>query len=343
MPPTTHTAVFDLDIGSDVDDTLVAAMIARDPARFRPALLLTNDETPGLARARFLADLVARFGAAIPVAAGLPSARRSPQCLVERAGLVPFAGPVFDEDGVAALEGVLERSPRVVYFGLGALTNLAAVLRRRPELAARVELWQMGPALTGLYRSAAPQHNARIDPAGFRDVLREVKRPRLLMSHTSWARFAGGRLELGVYPDDPLGRALASADHAGLRLCRAHLEAWVDSGKDCSIMHDPLTVASCHQPGIVDYEAGSIVLDDQGGAYLTAKALEALRAAPPDHSARLRPYLDEPPATPAGKVIEVELSLGARYDAARAFIARALFGAGGDAIAKAWGEHNAAL
>src|SRR4051812_32531839 len=99
-----------MDIGSDPDDTCVTVMVVRGLARFRPALLLTNDETATAGRARFLARLVAAAEAEVPVAAGLPSQRHRSGCLVEEAGLCP-ATAHFEPDGVAALIRVLEAHP----------------------------------------------------------------------------------------------------------------------------------------------------------------------------------------------------------------------------------------
>ena len=96
-------------------------------------------------------------------------------------------------DGVERLIGVLECHDRTLYFGLGALTNLATALAHRPDLAPRVELVQMGPALADLEPRLRPQYNARLDPESFVRVLAAVRSPSLLLSHVSWARFRSGR------------------------------------------------------------------------------------------------------------------------------------------------------
>jgi Inosine-uridine preferring nucleoside hydrolase len=321
VPDTSAPCVYDLDVGKDPDDTCVAAMIARAPQRFRPALALTNDETAGLGRARFLSDMLGPDRAV--VAAGLPSPRRVPDCLVERAGLVETAASEVHTDGVDRLLAVLEGSPRTRYFCLGALTNLAAALARRPDLAPRVDLVQMGPALASAYHRASPQYNARLDPASFSAVLRAVPPPSLLLAHVSWARYteaADARLQLGIYPDDPVGRELGRAEHPALRRFHRHVLAWVESGFACSIMHDPLTVLGGMGDGPVEWEEGDLWVGDDG-------------------------FADRTPLSGPGAMIRARLSRSADYGAARCAIAGALFDASlteAAALARAWSEHNAA-
>src|SRR5690349_8035606 len=133
-------AIFDLDIGNDPDDTVVALLIARAPARFRPRLLLTNDETPALGRARFLSQIVGSGALHDLVAAGLPSPRRSALAVVERAGLVAPGGSPVHPDGIGALIAAVDACDVVDYYSLGGLTNLAALLDRYPEFAERIHL-----------------------------------------------------------------------------------------------------------------------------------------------------------------------------------------------------------
>ncbi|TKD12682.1 nucleoside hydrolase [Polyangium fumosum] len=332
-------AIFDMDIGTDPDDTCVAAMLAARPARFQPALLVTSDETHEQGRARFLAGLLRAAGVDLPVAAGLPSLRRRASCLVEEAGLARDDVP-FSRDAVGEIVRVLDTHPRVDYVGLGPLTNLDAALLRRPDLAARVRLFQMGPALAGAYRREAAQYNARLDPGAFARVLGQVEAPRLLFSHSSWGSFGEGmRQKLGVYPDDPLAGALRKA-HPAARMFVRHLEAWVETGKDCSIMHDPLTVLSAALPGLVDFEEVSLVLREDGWVALTEAAHGALGARAPARGKVIAGVLAGPWAPVEGRTIEARMSLDTDDEAARRAIAEALLGEEGARVAEAWGTWN---
>lgn len=332
-------AVFDMDIGSDPDDTCVAVMVLRGLARFRPALLITNDETETAGRARFLARLVATAGAEVSVASGLPSVRRRAACLVEEAGLCP-ATAHFEQDGVAALIRTLEAHPSITYFGLGALTNLDAALAARPDLTPRVRLVQMGPALLGAYRREQPQYNARLDPGAFSRVLGQVRAPTLVFSHSTWGRHGEDlRQRLGIYPDDPLAGALREQSPLAALFVQ-HLEAWKQTGKPCSIMHDPLTVLSDGIPGLLDFEDVELVIGEDGWTSLGAPAHERLRAFPPARTGVIAAYLSDPHRPAPGKTIAARMSLVTDDEAARQSIVEALLGSGAEAVAAAWGELN---
>jgi len=332
-------AIFDMDIGSDPDDTCVAAMVLMSIERFAPALLVTNDETVGLGRARFLSRLVATAGVDIPVAAGLPSERLRARCLVEETDLCPADGD-FDRDGVHAIVRVLEAYPRVRYFGLGALTNLDAALSSHPALASRVNLVQMGPALVGAYDRTMPQYNARLDPGAFVRVLGRVRDPTLVFSHSTWGRYgAAMRQRLGIYPDDPFADALRSAGPLTALWVR-HLEAWVRSGKPCSIMHDPLTVLSSLRSDLVNFAEVSLVLSDDGWACLDEQSHRGLRTSMPGRGRALAAYLSGPPRILTGTGIRCRMSLDTDDALARSVIATALLGERGVHVASSWGAFN---
>lgn len=335
-------AIFDMDIGSDPDDTYVATMVLGAARRFRPALLLTNDETSTLGRARFLASLVEASGLDVPVAAGLPSDRRRADCLAEEVGLCP-PDTGFQRDGVEALIRTLEAHPRVDYFSLGALTNLDAALSARPDLACRIRLVQMGPALQGAYHRDWPQYNARLDPGAFVRVLRCVDRPTLVMSHSTWGTYeASTRQKLGVYLDDPMAAALRSASPVAALFLR-HLEAWVASGMPCTILHDPLTVLASRTPGLVDFVDVRLALGGDGWTWLDEGSHLALRGMLPHRARPISGYLQTPPrALEGGQSIDCSLSLDTHDEEARLAIATALLGERGAAVAGEWGAFNRA-
>ena len=279
--------IVDSDAGTDPDDTLVAILVAKHRALFGATLLVSNDETTSFAKGRFLRHLV---GDDLAVAAGLPSDRKRDRDNASDAGLVP---EVFvTRDAVEQIERELEQHETVEYVGLGALTNLAAVLARRPELASRVRLTQMGPAIAGNFKRERAQYNARVDPAAFRAVLRAVPTPTLVCTHTTWGAIPP---PLGVYPGDEI--AMAAPE-----IYRRHLDAFVASGKDCSILHDPTTLLVTREPQLVDFIEVDVVIDEQGWLHLTRAAREAIDCP-----------LITTTATREDDPIRVRLSLGADY------------------------------
>ena len=289
--------IVDSDAGTDPDDTCVAILVGRHRALFGATLLVSNDETSSFAKGRFLQHVMNLVGADIPVAAGLPSNKRRDRDTASDAGLVPALDVA--RDAVEQIERVLDENESVEYVGLGALTNLAAVLARRPELASRVRLTQMGPAIAGNFERGSAQYNARVDPAAFRAVLRAVPCPTLIATHTTWGA-PPSRPPLGVYPDDEIGSMLRG--RPDLELYGKHLAAFVASGKDCSILHDPTTLLVTREPELVETVECDVGIDDQGWLHLTRGAREAIDC----------PYITTT-ATREDDPIRVRLSLGADY------------------------------
>jgi hypothetical protein len=336
-------AIFDLDIGNDPDDTVVALLIARAPARFGPRLLVTNDETPALGRARFLSQIVGSGGEGLHdlVAAGLPSPRRSELSVVERAGLVASGGPPVHRDGIGALVAAVDACDRVDYYSLGGLTNLAALLDRHPEFAARIHLIQMGPMLVERGLPRRPQYNVRLDPAAFFRVVPAVCSRSFLLSQISWARHEPGRRRsLGIYPDDPVAEALSRSPDAGHRLLHAQLAAWCRAGKPCSIQHDPLTTLSQHDARLVRYETLKLQFDASGLADLSASSRKRLIEIDDVRGSPLSGCLLPPDPIDAAWQVTARVSISADYRLARTALLTGLLGPSSAVRESDWSDFN---
>jgi inosine-uridine nucleoside N-ribohydrolase len=316
--------IIDSDAGTDPDDTCVAIVVARHRDRFPVELMVTNDETTKWAKARFLRSVVGASGGDMPVAAGLPSLKRREDDLADKAKLSPDID--VDRDGVAKIIRVLETHAEVDYIGLGARTNLDAVLARRPDLGQRVRLFQMGPAVANGFTRARPQYNARIDPGAFARVLRQVPTPTLIATHTTWGNWHAptGRPPLGVFPDDDLGKLLMASERPDLAIYGRHLAAFIASGKDCSILHDPATLLACREPDLFDLVEVDVIVDDDGWLHFTREACDVLRCLDNGRSACVEKAIahwNDPPAKPP---VRVRLSLAADYDRIRARVVELL-------------------
>ena len=334
-------AIFDLDIGNDPDDTVVALLIARAPARFRPRLLLTNDETPALGRARFLSQIVGSGALHDLVAAGLPSPRRSALAVVERAGLVAPGGSPVHPDGIGALIAAVDACDGVDYYSLGGLTNLAALLDRYPEFAERIHLIQMGPVLVESELPRRPQYNVRLDPAAFLRVVPAVASRTFLLSQISWARHEPGRRRaLGLYPDDPVAEALARSGDAGHRLLHAQLDAWCQSGKPCSIQHDPLTTLSQHDPGLVRYETLDLQFDASGLSDLSPSSRRRLAEIDGVRGGPLSGCLTPSDPIHAALQVTARVSIRADYLRARTLLIAGLLGPDSAVCESDWADFH---
>lgn len=318
--------IYDVDIGKDPDDTVVVAMLALNKDFFNPSLIITNDETPSFSRARWASSLVTSSDNDLKIAAGLPSLQPKHTILVEREGLITGQESNFEQDGITALSQLIDTANMVNYFGLGALTNLNEVLTRHPEFSEKINLIQMGPCIQGVYRKPTPQYNVRLDPGSFRRVLLKVRNLTLMMSHTSWKQYeqSNSRQELGIYVDDPLYKALEESSNVTLNLTAKHLHIWKQSGVPCSIMHDPLTILSQFYQ-LVEYQTGSITMDQQGFVNLTPKTVENLREIPKRRTNVLADYLYNEKTITDEPEINCKFSLSVEYGITRNLLVQHLF------------------
>jgi inosine-uridine nucleoside N-ribohydrolase len=309
--------IIDSDVGTDPDDTCVAIVVARHRDRFPVDLMVTNDETTKWAKARFLHSVMTASGGDVPVAGGLPSLKKREDDLADKAGLAPDVE--VDRDGVDGIIRVLDAHAEVDYVGLGALTNLDAALAQRPELAQRVRLFQMGPAVAGGFTRARPQYNARIDPGAFARVLRQVPTPTLIATHTTWGNWHAptGRPPLGVFPDDDLGKMLITSERPDLAIYGRHLAAFVASGKECSILHDPATLLASREPELFDMVEIEVIVDEHGWLHLTREACDELRCLENGRIGCVERAIAGWNDPPGGDPVRVRLSLAAQYDRIR--------------------------
>ena len=221
-------SIYDLDAGNDVDDSIVALLVSRHPNLYNPVLIVTNDETEHFSRANFVSNLISNVGRYIEVAAGL-RCEGSPEKLA--LPNIDLVDNLFEKNGIERIINVIENTDdKVNYFGMGALTNLSTVLDLRPEFAEKINLIQMGGALKGVYRKPDDaQYNVRLDPRGFGNVMKQLEKPTLLMSHTSWGPFEKDELHpLGFYKESETFEALKTANNGDYDILIKQLDFWFE-------------------------------------------------------------------------------------------------------------------
>ena len=150
--------------------------------------------------------------------------------------------------------------------------------------------------------------------------------PTLIATHTTWGNWGPppGKLPLGVYPDDDLGRYLISTERPDLAIYGRHLAAFVASGKDCSILHDPATLLASQEPELFDLVEVEVIVDEDGWLHLTRQACEALRCLDAGRITCVEKAIAGWSDQPGAVTVRVRLSLSARYDQIRARVVELL-------------------
>ena len=243
--------IFDTDIGSDIDDAYALAFILSCRELALEAVTIVSGDID--ARARIAAKMLHRAGREdVPVVSGVPSSKEVNQ--------TPWAeGSEYrpDERSAAELivEMISERPGEITLVAVGPMSNVAAALQLRPEIAGEVaEIVIMGGAVWTGYRSQlapAPESNIRWD----------VPAAQVMFDSGAPIRMAGLDVTAAVQFDRALQERLAAS---GLPLPRAMAELLEVWPKRTPTLHDPLAVAMVIEPEICDYASVCVRVSDQG-------------------------------------------------------------------------------
>ncbi|PPK92285.1 inosine-uridine nucleoside N-ribohydrolase [Kineococcus xinjiangensis] len=253
--PLDSPLILDTDVGGDPDDAVAVVAAAQDPLL---ALVVTADETPEGERARLARLLLDQLGRAdVGVVRG--------PCLgatryVALDGLVlPPADLPAGEDAVEAAVGAVVRAGggRARWVGMGPLTSLAALQRRRPDLVGALRVTQMGAALDYRHPDRA-EHNVRLDVAAARHVLAHVADLEFVLSDVTFTP------ELALGADHPITTALADSALPWAQTLTAHLRAWFDRFHPDTLQHDALTLTAALGLPVVSMRPATVALDEIG-------------------------------------------------------------------------------
>ncbi len=168
--------VLDTDIGGDIDDAWALALLLHCPEVEVKLVLSACSDT--IYRARIIAKLLEAAGRTdIPVGIGLPTLVkgdwRTVVDYVRDYNLADYPGTIHT-NGLEALIELIDQSPEpVTIINIAGLSNIGALLKRRPDLAARIHFVGMhGSIYHGLEWDPVPiaECNVKADLAASQAV-----------------------------------------------------------------------------------------------------------------------------------------------------------------------------
>ncbi|NLO04394.1 MAG: nucleoside hydrolase [candidate division WS1 bacterium] len=243
--------IFDTDIGSDIDDAYALAMILSSHELSLEAVTVVSGDIP--ARARIAAKMLALAGRDdVPLAHGVPNPKDVNQA--------PWAeGFAYEPDPRSAPELIVEmvsaRPGEITLVPVGPMSNIAAALELRPELADEVaEIVIMGGGVWTGYRShlhPVPEYNIKVD----------VPAAQALFESGAPIRMAGLEATAALQFDRFLQERLAQA---GVPLAQAMTELLTHWPSRTPTLYDPMAVAMVIEPGICDYEPACVAVEKDG-------------------------------------------------------------------------------
>ena len=239
-------AVFDTDIGSDVDDVLALAVILGSPELELGGVCTVYGDT--LLRARMVARVAGTagrdVGAIVPGRTATRSGRE-----VWWAGHEGALLPDLDRERVDTATDPIEllrMSPAVI--AVGPLTNVAEAVER-PDRAIE-QLCVMG----GDFGLGNAEHNIKCDVDAAAAVFASgVPATVIGLDQTTRIRL-GAAVVAEIETAGPLGRLLA----AEMR------QFWKFSAQDSNVPHDPAAVLTLTDPELFTFATGRIEVDPEG-------------------------------------------------------------------------------
>jgi len=167
-------AIFDTDIGYDIDDTWALAFLLRSPEL--DLKLAVSDTQHTRYEAALIAKMLEVAGRTdVPVGIGLEQHTRTggQQAWVEDYDLASYPGAVA-EDGVGAIIETIMNSPtQVALICVGPVPNIKAALEREPRIAERSYFVGMHGSIRLGYDGSpdiSAEYNVKADPEALRRV-----------------------------------------------------------------------------------------------------------------------------------------------------------------------------
>ncbi len=262
--------ILDTDIGNDIDDTWALGLFLKTPEIFPALVLSCSGDTEY--RAAVAAAFLDRTGyREVPVGVGLRRMDGEPK-IVESlhewlAGysLGDYPGRVV-QDGIGEAISIMENAEEISVIGIGPMTNLAEICRRRPDLTKKCRLTAMAGSLRKNFRDCPGQikeYNIVTDLPAAQTVFR-----------TKWKTFT-------LTPLDHCGnivlsgeeyRQMRSADGCIAREIIASYHAWLTFGgnpsdgmeQESSILYDTAAVHLAASDRFTRFEQWKLTVDDSG-------------------------------------------------------------------------------
>ena len=154
---------------------------------------------------------------------------------------------------------LIERGVEMV-VALGPLTNIAALLRHRPDALERVELVWMGGSLGAGNVTPLAEFNAWCDPLAAHEVLRSGAPMRVIgLDVTGHTRLRPADLPSPPFGEGARGRFLRDVLHA---LMKAESTVY---GEPVAVLHDPCAVLCATDRTLFRYENRSLCCDATEG------------------------------------------------------------------------------
>jgi pyrimidine-specific ribonucleoside hydrolase len=253
--------IVDTDMG--LDDARALVLLSQMPGLELLALVTSDGSSSPVAGATNAAALLARLDLAeVPIGVGTTLSAPAPEwrTMSERlgwSGLAPLASNADFEPALAVLEAALQSANgRVGYLCLGPLTNLATLIRSRPELSTRIDLITYSGLPPGM---EYPSWNTDRDPEAARVVVSSgIPLAAVQLKDDQYLRLDAGLLDAIQQVDTPAARLVAQL-HQDRRvrelIPQGHSACWDETAVISLVSPSPVILAPLQGGGSVSLVA----------------------------------------------------------------------------------------
>ncbi|NML43307.1 nucleoside hydrolase [Ramlibacter sp. G-1-2-2] len=174
--------------------------------------------------------------------------------------LPPQRTTLSSEDAVGALAAWLRASPTpATILALGPLTNIALLMRRHPELAARIgELMWMGGSAGPGNHTAAAEFNAYVDPESINEVL-AAGLPLAMVGLDTCRQVRVDKADADALRALGTDRGMLIGD-----LLEGYVRIAGADGRSTMALYDPTATAALLAPGSISFTPAHLVAECSG-------------------------------------------------------------------------------
>ena len=256
-PAQSTKIIIDTDIGDDIDDAYALALACSLPNVKLLGVTTMFGETHK--RAMLAAKLLQRAGHAnIPVIAGIPGP--SKMGLQQEWAQNFNSSAIRKEDVTAFMQRMILQNPKeITIVGIGALTNIAALITEHPDIKAKIKnIVIMGGSVYRGYAPGSkpePEWNIRCDPAAAKIVFTSgIPLTMAGLEVTAMMQLDTDKQKLIFEKGSPLTDALA-----------ALTALW---GGGTPTLYDPVATAWALGYHFADSEEDHVVVEDDGSTHI---------------------------------------------------------------------------
>lgn len=260
--------ILDTDIGTDIDDHWALGMLLNIPGICIDLVLTATANTPY--RTALAAKFLEEAGRSdVPVGTGLPGTHPAPELETLRTELANGCAERTKcrivPDGLGEAVRIIERNEETTIIAIAPMTNLAALLKQRPELAGKCHLVAMAGSIRKNFRDKEGK-------VAEYNVISDLPAARLVFSG-GWKTFTltpldhCGNLVLTGPPYQELLHSSLPVPAALIR-CYRQWQAFYKNNDNpalhSSILFDTAAVYLATDGSKVRYEEMKLSVDEQG-------------------------------------------------------------------------------